>query len=210
MLVWILFGIAGLLLTYRPREHLVVAAGPGVRPSITDAAWRSKVDAQAPIGGSDDEYILALQSFYDTVYKPARDANSTAEIPAAAVEAFLTAYPVVSVDKKALRQILLSGFAIDRGSAEGREEDQLVTTGALKGFKAKGGSEFIEPKDGVLETWKRTEDSYVPADPRLSTLPEGIYEPLPESAAPRHEGQFPNISASWTGARPYTLSQNVR
>lgn len=177
---------------------------------MEDPAWRSKVDAQAPIGGSDDDYILALQSFYDTTYKPARESNPTASIPAAQVEAFLTAYPVTTIDKKALRQIILSGFDIDRGSAQGREEKQLVTTGALAGFKAKGGSEFIEPKDGVLETWKRDEQTYVPADPRLSTLPEGIYSPLPESSPPRYEGQFPDISASWTGARPYTLSQNVQ
>lgn len=209
MRLWILLGIALLLLLWRPREHLVVTSGPGPRPSMADAAWRSKIDAQAPIGGSDEDYMKALQSFYDTQYKPARDANPTAEISAAEVESFLGTQPS-TLDKDALRQIVLSGFAVDRGSAEGREEEQLVTTGALKGFKSKGGSEYIEPKDGVLETWKRTEDSYVPADSRLSTLAEGIYAPLPPSSLPRREGRFPEMSASWTGARPYWIGQNVR
>jgi len=209
MLVWILLAIAALLLVYRPREHLVVAPGLGTRPSMSDAAWRSKVEAQAPIGQSVEDYMAATQAFYDTKYKPARTTNSTAEIPASEVETFLQGQPA-TLDKKVMRQILISGFAIDRGSAEGREDEQLVTTGALAGFKSKGGSEAIEPKDGVLETWKRDEASYVPADPRLSTLSEGVYEPLPASSPPRHEGDFPDTSASWTGARPYTLSQNVR
>jgi hypothetical protein len=175
---------------------------------MSDAAWRSKVEAQVPIGKSVQDYMTATRAFYDTKYKPARTANATAEIPASEVEAFLATQPA-TIEKNILRQILISGFAVDRGSAQGREEKQLVTTGALAGFKAKGGSEFIEPKDGVLETWKRNDTPYVPADPRLSTLPEGIYAPLPDSSIPRREGQFPNISASWTGARPYTLSQNV-
>jgi hypothetical protein len=209
MLAWILLALVIALLFYRPREHLVVAPGLGTRPSMTDAAWRSKVEAQVPIGQSVEDYMAAIQSFYDVTYAPARTTNPTAEIPAATVESYLGTQSE-RLDKKVLRQILISGFAIDRGSAEGREDKQLVTTGALAGFKAKGGSSFIEPKDGVLETWKRDEESYVPADPRLSTLPEGIYERLPESSPPRHEGQFPDISASWTGARPYTLSQNVR
>jgi hypothetical protein len=209
MLVWILLAIAILLLAWRPREHLVVAPGLGTRPSMSDAAWRSKVEAQVPIGKSVEDYMAVMQSFYDTKYKPARTANSTAEIPASEVEAFLATQPA-TLDKNVLRQIIISGFAVDRGSAEGREEKQLVTTGALAGFKAKGGSEFIEPKDGVLETWKRDEESYVPADPRLSTLPEGIYAPLPPSSSPRREGTFPDTSASWTGARPYWIGQNVQ
>lgn len=175
---------------------------------MTDAAWRSKVEAQVPIGKSVEEYMAATQAFYDTKYKPARTANATAEISASEVETFLGTQPA-TLDKSVLRQILLSGFAIDRGSAQGREEKQLVTTGALAGFKAKGGSEFIEPKDGVLETWKRDEETYVPSDPRLSTLPEGIYEPLALSLPPRREGDFPDRSASWTGARPYWIGQNV-
>jgi hypothetical protein len=209
MLVWILLAIAAFLLVYRPREHLVVAPGEGTPPAESDPAWKSKVDAQIPMDGNPRDYFIALTQFFATIYRPARSANPTAEIPAARVEEFLASQPA-TINKNALRQMIISGFAVDRGSAQGREEKQLVTTGALAGFKAKGGSEFIEPKDGVLETWKRDEASYVPADPRLSTLSEGIYAPLSESSIPRREGQFPNISASWTGARPYTLSQNVQ
>ena len=77
--VWILIAIAGALLYWMTiRERYVEVPGPGARPTLEDAAWRSKIDAQAPIGASDDDYIAALQKFYDTVYFPLRSTNATA------------------------------------------------------------------------------------------------------------------------------------
>lgn len=216
MKAWVLFVavILGILLflSSAPRERLVITSGPGERPSSAAPAWRSKIDAQAPLGGNDEDYVKALQSFYDTIYSPLRTQNPDAQPKASEVEVFLDKQPA-TVDKKALRQIILSSFQIDREGDTGaaREEKQLNKTGALKGFQAEGGSQVIEPKDGVLETWKRVEETYQPSDSRLSTLPEGIYGSLPESSPPRREGVFPDSgSTSRSGARPYSLGQNVQ
>ena len=65
--LWILLGIALLLILLRVREHYVEIEGPGERPT-RNAEWLSKIDAQAPIGGNDDDYLVVLQKFYDEVY----------------------------------------------------------------------------------------------------------------------------------------------
>jgi hypothetical protein len=195
---WIFAAALVLLILMTTRERYVESPGPGTRPSLTDGAWRSKIEAQAPIGGSKEDYEKALQTFYDTIYSPLRTENEDAMPKDTQVEEFLKTQPE-TLDKGALRQIILSGFAIDRTTSQGaREEKQIKFTP----------SEALEPRDGVLETWKRTEQTYIPVDTRIGDLPEGVYAPTPVSA-PRREGIHDDKSASWSGQRPYSITQNV-
>ena len=195
---WILAIALVLLACMLTRERFVEAPGPGTRPSLTDAAWRSKIEAQAPIGGSKEDYEKALQTFYDTIYKPLRAANATAMPKDTQVEVFINAQPA-TIDKNALRQIILSGFAVDRTeSAAAREKRQVK-------FNP---SEALEPRDGVLETWKRVEPDYIPVDSRIGELPEGVYAPT-QQHEPRREGIVDDKSTSWTGQKPYSITENV-
>jgi hypothetical protein len=194
---WWLIAIALVLLTLMmTRERFVETPGPGTRPSLADSGWRSKIEAQAPIGGSKEDYEKSLQTFYDTIYEPLRKTNPTAAPKDTQVEEFLTSQPS-TIDKNALRQIILSGFAVDKTiSAAAREEKQVK-------FQP---TEALQPRDGVLETWKhRTDTTYVPADTRIGELPEGVYAPTPQQPSPRREGIHDDKSVSWTGQRPYSL-----
>lgn len=185
--IWILFGIALLLLLARYREHYVEISGPGKRPE-RNAEWLSKIDAEAPIGGDDDEYIRVLQMFYDRIYLPARTANPTVFIKDTEVKTF--ADSMVGVDKEAIRKIITSGFAVQRtGSAAAREEEQLVKTGALAGFKGAN----LAPSMGVDEVRTRTEVDYTPTDTRKGKLSEGLYKPVPQQEEPRREGASPQV-----------------
>ncbi len=192
-LVWILLGIALLLIVLRSREHYVEISGPGVRPSRTPD-WLSKIDAEAPIGANDDDYLAVLQQFYDEVYKPARDANPNVYIDDTKVKAFADGVSRAGVDKEAIRRIITAGFAVQRtGSAAAREQQQIVKTGALAGFEGKN----LEPSMGVDEVRTRKELTYLPADMRKGSLPEGIYTPT-EQTEPRREGTYDDKSTSWT------------
>jgi hypothetical protein len=198
MVLWILLVIAILLAGMRVREHYVEISGPGARPSKT-ADWLSKIDAEAPIGGNDDDYLRALQSFYDTIYLPARTANPTVFIRDTEVKKFADSVTIPSIDKGALRKIITAGFAVERtGSAAAREQEQIVTTGALADFKGLN----LQPKDGVDETWPHAvQDPYVPADLRKGALPEGIYTPTKQQEEPRREGIYDDKSTSWTDVK---------
>ena len=195
MNIWLLLAIAGMLLLLMTlKERYVEREGPGERPSLEGAegaAWRSKIDAQIPIGGSEEDYLVALQAFYDKVYYPIRNANKTASPRDKEVEAFLDANPFPNVSKDALRQIILSGFSVDRsGSAAAREEKQVK-------FKP---TEALEPRDGVDEVYgHRRQEIYVPADKRLGKLPEGIYAKT-EQTLPNKEGIWNDRSTSWSPA----------
>lgn len=182
--VWILLAIALFLILLRYREHYVEISGPGARPSKT-AEWLSKIDAEAPIGGNDDDYLKVLQRFYDEIYLPARTANSTVFIDDSRVKTFADSVTTPGVDKEAIRRIITAGFAVQRtGSAAAREQEQVVKTGALAGFKG----ENLAPSMGVDEVRTRTEVDYVPADTRKGKLPEGLYSPVPQQEEPRREG----------------------
>jgi hypothetical protein len=55
--VWILLALCLLIFILGVRrEHYVEIDGPGTRPSLQDAAWRSKIEAQVSIGASDEDY----------------------------------------------------------------------------------------------------------------------------------------------------------
>lgn len=186
MVIWLLLLIVLLLVGWRFREHYVEISGPGTRPSAT-AEWLSKIDAEAPIGGNDDDYLRALQRFYDEIYLPARTANSTVFIDDTEVKRFADSITTPGVDKGALRKIITAGFAVRRsGTGAAREEEQLVKTGALAGFKGAN----LQPKDGVDETWPHAvQKPYVPADMSKGSLPEGVYTPTEQQEEPRR-GEF--------------------
>jgi hypothetical protein len=195
MNVWLLIAIAMALLGLMTlREHYVERDGPGARPSFDGAeggAWRSKIDAQIPIGGSDDDYMRALQKFYDEVYFPVRSANATASPKDSQVEAFLDGISIAGLSKDALRQIILAGFSIDKTqSAAAREEKQVKFVP----------TEALQPRDGVDEVYAHMDQGlYVPADPRLGKLPEGIYAQPPQTE-PSREGSWDDGSTSWSPA----------
>jgi hypothetical protein len=199
--IWILLGIALLLLLLRSREHYVEIEGPGERPSRT-ADWLSKIDAEAPIGGNDDDYLRVLQQFYDEIYLPARTANSTVFIKDTEVKAFADRVSVPGVDKEAIRKIITAGFAVQRtGTAAAREQQQIVKTGALVGFSGAN----LEPSMGVDQVRSRKESTYVPADSRKGRLPEGVYSPVEQQETPRREG----ISAEKTLPRTDLMYYSV-
>jgi hypothetical protein len=215
---WVLIlAIVFLLFALQVREHYVTAiqtgaaneiykstAGPGERPSKT-AVWLSKIHAEAPIGSSDDDYLTALGSFYDTKWKPLRDQNPTGAIESSEVEDFLTTGNIpAGVDKNSLRKIIASGFDVHSGeTAAAKEERELVTTGPLKGFQ---GLE-LQPQTGRDEVRTRTEETYQPADMRPGVLPEGVYEPPLQQAKPRRPGEYDDKSTSWNSGQFYGVCE---
>ena len=198
--VWIFVAIAIVLLYVMTlRERYVETPGPGTRPSMDDAAWRSKVDAQAPIGGNDSDYIAALQKFYDEIYAPLRKANENASPKDTEVEAFLAGNTFPNVSKDALRQIILSGFSVDKTvSAAAREEKQVK-------FQP---TEALQPRDAVDQVYgRRKEEVYVPAKPEFSDLfSEGYYAATPQTA-PIREGTWDSKSTSWSPQAFYSVCE---
>ena len=92
------------------------------RPTLESGVWKSKIDAQAPIGANDDDYIKVLQAFYDKVYVPAPLKPTIAQL-----ETFLEGPDVkgLPVDTSALRLIIADAFHLDTGqTAAAREEAQ--------------------------------------------------------------------------------------
>lgn len=174
------------------REHYVEVVGPGLRPSFEGpegTAWKSKIDAQIPIGESRDDYLAALQKFYDEVYVKKRPAGSTSSPRDTDVEAFLTSNSFPNISTEALRQILLSGFSIDRsGTAAAREERQKKFTP----------TEALQPRDGVDQVYGHMQQElYIPADPRPGPVPEGLYEAT-EQTEPSQEGIWDDKTAGWS------------
>jgi hypothetical protein len=200
MVLWILLFLVLLFVGMRVREHYVEISGPGARPSKT-ADWLSKIDAEAPIGGNDDEYLRVLQKFYDEIYLPARTENATVFIDDTAVKAFADSITIPSVDKDAIRKIITAGFAVRRtGTGAAREEQQMVKTGALADFEGAN----LQPKDGVDNLYPNFFRSvYVPADMRRGALPEGVYTPTEQQEEPRREGTYDDRSTSWTDVKFY-------
>jgi len=158
-------------------------------PSMESVEWRSKIEAQIALGADESEYIRELKRFYDTEYKPKGRPKDTD------VEAFLQT--TTNIDKDSLRQIILSGFPIDRTkTAAAREEAQV---------KIKDIGRYLEPRDGVDQTFPRKEPVYIPADTRIGELPEGIYEPVDQQPKPRREGVWDDKSVSWTRQSFFSL-----
>jgi hypothetical protein len=184
VLLW-LFAVALLLFAWGFRERYVDMNTPvKSRPSMEDASWRSKIDAQAPIGGEDADYIRVLQAFYDKVYVPATKKPTDKDV---AVFLQTADAQVPGVDPNALKKIIATGFRIQQTeTAAAREQKEIVTTGALTGFKG----ENLQPKDGVDQVYVRKESIYTPVDSRIGDLPEGVYETTSQFE-PRNPGELP-------------------
>lgn len=209
---WLLIAIALLLFALSFREFYQDPDSPVTRPTgdrKKDQAWYSKIDSQAPIDGNDAEYIRVITRFYDEVYAPAETRptqtdlnNFVAGLPAPFNPA-MNAVGTPNANHRAIKEILETGFRIGRaGTAAAREEAELVTTGALAGFKG----ENLQPSDGYDQVYgHRTQDLYVPADNRPATeLPEGEYPPT-KQYDPRRPGSPSPREVSWTGARFFSL-----
>lgn len=211
MVVWVaVLLLLGLLWIQRDREHYVevsagkrpdnttIWAGTVDRPDRT-SSWLSKIDAAAPIGGNDDDYLRVLQSFYDTVWKPLRDKDATASVRDTDVEVFMQSAgaQVPGVDPNAIRKIIVAGFSVEQtSSAAAREEQQIK-------FKP---SQSLEPRDGIDQVYNRKESIYTPVDSRVGELPEGIYPQVFQQDTPRREGTYDDKSSGWTSVQFYGLS----
>lgn len=189
--MWILLAIVALLLLWRLREGYVDPERRVTRPSMEDAAWRSKVDAESPIDSDDSKYIQVLQKFYDNVYVPAPTKPTDAN-----VEEFLQSSDakVTGVETEPLRRIIISSFSIERtqlsGTSSGREEKQVK-------FQP---TAAINPRNGV-DPLARQEKPYRPADGRTGDLPEGVYAPVDQQSEPRNPGDWDTRSTSWTDSQ---------
>ena len=161
--------------------------------------WKSKIDAQAPLGANDADYIKAIQAFYDKVYKPATTKPTTA-----AIESFLTSSDVTGLplDVNALRLILADGFHIEpSGSAAAREQGQIKFSP----------SKNLEPGMARDEVYTRDEETYRPADTRKGgPLPEGYYAPLVQQAKPRRLGEADYQTVGKTASLFYDVCSETR
>jgi len=158
------------------------------------AVWKSKVDAQVPIGSNSADYIKAIQAFYDKVYEPATSKPTIADI-----ERFLAGPDVANkpMDPSALRVILAEGFHIQPGgTAAAREQGQIKFSP----------STALEPGDGRDQVYTRTEDPYMPADTRTGgPVPEGYYAPLVQQKKPRRLGEADYQTIGRTGKLFYDV-----
>ena len=194
-MIWLLLVTALLLLASSwVRERFTDPESPVTRPGKT-GAWLSKIDAEAPIGGNDDDYLAVLQAFYDTVYKPATTRPKISDL-----EAFLKT-PVANrpgIDMNSMRKIISTAFRLEQQvTAAVREERQVK-------FKP---SEALQPKNAYAPTdFTRDEQIYVPADSRTGELPEGVYKDT-EQTEPSRPGDHDDKSTSWNEGSFYSVCE---
>jgi hypothetical protein len=208
MIEWIALSLIILLFVWSIRETFedfeFKSSGVGVSTSVqrppeeTNSPayqmWKSKVDAQVPIGANDDDYIKVIRAFYDKVYYPSPTKPGTAEI-----ETFLKSPDVVGLplDTNALRKILADGFHIRSSeTAAAREQRQTKFTPTKN----------LEPSMGRDQVFDRTELEYRPADPRSDgPVPEGHYAPLKQQGRPRRSGEANYETVGKTGTLFYDV-----
>jgi len=208
MIEWIALSLFILLILWSLRETFVdtefKSSGVGVSTSVqrppedTGAPayqmWKSKVDAQVPIGANDDDYIKAIRAFFDKVYEPATTKPTTSDI-----ETFLKSPDVAGLplDTNSLRMIIADGFHIEAGeTAAAREQRQTKFTPTKN----------LEPSMGRDQVYERTEEEYKPADPRADgPVPEGHYAPLKQQGRPRRLGEANYETVGKTGTLFYDV-----
>ena len=163
------------------------------------AVWKSKIDAQVPIGANDDDYMKAIRAFYDKVYEPATTKPTVADIERFLASSDVTGTPI---DPGALRVVLADGFHIQpEGSAAAREREQV-------NFSP---SKALEPGGGRDQVYTRKEENYNPADPRKGgPLPEGYYAPLVQQIKPRRLGEADYGTVGKTGALFYDVCSETK
>ena len=211
-MMWLLLAVALLLFALSWRESFQDPDSPVTRPTgdrKRDQAWYSKIDSTAPINSDDEAYIRAITRFYDEVYQPAAERPTQTDVDNFVAALPAPFNPAVSADKspnanhKAIKEIIETGFRIGRaGTAAAREQQELVTTGALAGFKG----ENLQPSDGYDEVYgHRTQEEYDPADDRPAVdFSEGQYLPS-QQYRPRRPGNPSPREGSWTGVRFFSL-----
>jgi hypothetical protein len=208
MIEWIALSLIILLFVWSIRETFedteFKSTGFGVSTAVqrppTDTGapayqmWKSKVDAQVPIGANDDDYIKVIRAFYDKVYFPSPTKSTVADI-----ETFLKSPDVVGLplDTNALRKILADGFHIQPSeTAAAREQRQTKFTPTKN----------LEPSMGRDQVFDRTELEYRPADPRNDgPVPEGHYAPLKQQGRPRRSGEANYETVGKTGTLFYDV-----
>ena len=209
MIEWIALTLFALIVVWSLRETFVdteyksggavgvataVQRPPDDPKSPIYAVWKSKIDAQVPIGANDDDYIKAIRAFYDKVYSPATMKPTTADI-----EKFLAGPDVtgVPIDTNALRSIIADGFHIQpSGSAAERETSQVKFSP----------SKNLEPGGGRDEVRTREEEEYRPTDPSIGgPVPEGYYAPVIQQQKPRRLGEAEYETVGKTGALFYDV-----
>jgi hypothetical protein len=204
--LWILAALAGLVfLLYIQHETFVDKESPVTRPEVTSSVWKSKVDAETPIGANDDDYIRTLQLFYDTKYSPA---SITTKPSITDVDNFIKSASIpAGIDTAILKKLIKNGFRIESGmTAAAREKSQIVKEQTAEQI-AKD-IELLNPDKGVDQVRTRTEEIYVPADTEKGMLPEGKYAPVEQQDTPRHSGERDYKSTSWTNARFFDVCES--
>jgi hypothetical protein len=208
MIEWIALSLLILLIVWSFRETFVdtefKSSGTGVSTSVQRPPedtgspvyqmWKSKIDAQVPVGANDEDYIKVIRAFYDKVYQPSATKPTTTDI-----ETFLKSPDVLGLplDTNSLRIILASGFHIQSSeTAAAREQRQTKFTP----------SKNIEPSMGRDQVFDRTELDYTPSDPRADgPLPEGHYKPIKQQGRPRRLGEPDYQSVGKTGTLFYDV-----
>uniref|UniRef100_A0A6C0M3K0 Uncharacterized protein n=1 Tax=viral metagenome TaxID=1070528 RepID=A0A6C0M3K0_9ZZZZ len=158
------------------------AAG-GCPPACS--SWQSKITSVAPSTGTSQAtaapYIPILQSFYDTVYVPATDKPTEAQ-----VDTFVSSSGTV-VDSGSLKTIIMDAFHIDPtvGKAESGASEKGAFTPSAR----------LQPPDGRDEVYGYQEQaSYYPTDMSdASQFAEGIYQPVHQTTPRRPVTGIENI-----------------
>lgn len=194
-MIWLLVVTAVLLLLSSwVREHFTDPEFPVTRPT-KNGAWLSKIDAEAPIGGNDDDYIAVLQAFYDQVYQPSETRPKISDL-----EEFLKT-PVANrpgIDINSLRKIISVSFRLEKEVTSAVREERQIK------FKP---SEALQPKNAYSPTdFTRDEEIYVPADNRKGELPEGVYKDT-EQTEPTRPGIHDDKSTSWNEGAFYSVCE---
>ena len=194
---WTLFALLGLVLllalALRSSEHFMDTESPVTRP-VSNSVWNSKVDALAPTGAVNADYLTVLGAFYDTVYS-----TSPTKPTEAQVDTFLasSAGTVAGVDKPSIKRILMDAFHIGSTKTAAQNEE------ASQNFVPSDAD--LAPKMGVDEVRTRKEDAYNGANPTPSTrFSEGDYEPVTQTE-PINPGMWNDGSSQWKGPRPASV-----
>jgi hypothetical protein len=208
MIEWIALSLFILLILWSVRETFVdtefKSSGVGVSTSVQRPPedsnspvyqmWKSKVDAQVPIGANDEDYIKVIRAFYDKVYNPSPTKPTTTDI-----ETFLKSPDVLGLplDTNSLRLILASGFRIQPTETAAAKEQRQTKFTPTKN---------LEPSMGRDQVFDRTELDYRPSDPRADgPVPEGHYKPLKQQGRPRRLGEPDYETVGKTGTLFYDV-----
>lgn len=195
MRVWILLVLVVLLFLHGCREYFTdreftnvtrpcgCPSEGGCPPGCS--SWQSKITSIAPSTGTSQStaapYVPILQSFYDTVYVPATDKPTEAQ-----VDTFVSSSGTV-VDSGSLKTIIMDAFHIDpkvgKAASGASEKGAFTPSGRL------------QPPDGRDEVYGYQEQaSYYPTDMSdASRHSEGTYAPVHQTTPRRPMSGIQNI-----------------